>query len=93
MHAPHNLPASPLSEQDPKLNPQPPIREELEDALAEMGKRLTKSEMQDILDQFDTDKSGTIELDEFEHMVRSNLGMAAEHCPCRLCNPEKKKIW
>ena len=43
-----------------------------------MGHRPTTSEMQDILDQFDTDKSGTIELDEFEHMVRANLGMSTD---------------
>lgn len=66
---------------------------ELEDALAEMGHRPTTSEMQDILDQFDTDKNGTIELDEFEHMVRANLGMSTDQCPCRLCDAEKKKAW
>jgi len=67
--------------------------DELESALAEMGKRPTVSELQDLFEQFDTDKSGTIELDEFEHMVRTNLNAPTEHCPCRLCNPEKRKAW
>eukprot|EP00285_Hemiselmis_virescens_P000080 CAMPEP_0173378604 /NCGR_PEP_ID=MMETSP1356-20130122/1744_1 /TAXON_ID=77927 ORGANISM="Hemiselmis virescens, Strain PCC157" /NCGR_SAMPLE_ID=MMETSP1356 /ASSEMBLY_ACC=CAM_ASM_000847 /LENGTH=412 /DNA_ID=CAMNT_0014331725 /DNA_START=41 /DNA_END=1279 /DNA_ORIENTATION=+ len=67
--------------------------DELESALAEMGKRPTVSELQDLFEQFDTDKSGTIELDEFEHMVRTNLNATMEHCPCRLCNPEKRKVW
>jgi len=58
-----------------------------------MGKRPTTSELQDLFEQFDTDKSGTIELDEFEHMVRTNLNAPMEHCPCRLCNPEKRKAW
>ena len=66
---------------------------ELQDALAEMGKRPTTSELQDLFEQFDTDKSGTIELDEFEHMVRTNLNAPMEQCPCRLCNPEKRAAW
>jgi len=67
---------------------------ELEDALAEMGKRPTQPELVDIMDEFDTDHNGTIELDEFEHMVRANLGVLQTkdfQCKCRLCEEHKKK--
>mmetsp|Transcript_53048 Transcript_53048/g.108134 ORF Transcript_53048/g.108134 Transcript_53048/m.108134 type:complete len:173 (-) Transcript_53048:220-738(-) len=50
-------------------------RGELKDALGEMGKRPTDEEVDALLAVFDTDNNGTIELEEFDQMVRINLKM------------------
>jgi uncharacterized pyridoxal phosphate-containing UPF0001 family protein len=33
----------------------------------------------------DKDGNGTVELDEFEHMVRESLGLNLQSCFCRMC--------
>eukprot|EP00286_Rhodomonas_abbreviata_P003784 CAMPEP_0181344124 /NCGR_PEP_ID=MMETSP1101-20121128/32003_1 /TAXON_ID=46948 /ORGANISM="Rhodomonas abbreviata, Strain Caron Lab Isolate" /LENGTH=216 /DNA_ID=CAMNT_0023455901 /DNA_START=27 /DNA_END=674 /DNA_ORIENTATION=- len=50
-------------------------RSEIQQAMAEMGKRPTDGEVDELFEFFDTNKSGTIELDEFDKMVRINLKM------------------
>mmetsp|Transcript_19706 Transcript_19706/g.40175 ORF Transcript_19706/g.40175 Transcript_19706/m.40175 type:complete len:201 (-) Transcript_19706:337-939(-) len=60
-------------------------RSELMEAMAELGKRPTDEEMDQFMEEFDLDGSGTIELDEFEHMVRVHLCISTKNCICQLC--------
>lgn len=66
-------------------------RHELTEALAEMGKRPTEETMDEFMKSFDLDGNGTIELDEFEHMVRSNIAASTAHCTCHLCKKRREE--
>ena len=58
---------------------------ELTEAMAAMGKRPTSEEVGVLMLRVDKDGNGTVELDEFEHMVRESLGLHLESCGCRMC--------
>eukprot|EP00283_Hemiselmis_rufescens_P005496 CAMPEP_0173435368 /NCGR_PEP_ID=MMETSP1357-20121228/14942_1 /TAXON_ID=77926 /ORGANISM="Hemiselmis rufescens, Strain PCC563" /LENGTH=171 /DNA_ID=CAMNT_0014400343 /DNA_START=170 /DNA_END=685 /DNA_ORIENTATION=+ len=59
-------------------------RNELREALAEMGKRPSDDELDVLFQEWDLDGNGTIEPDEFDHMVRQSLSI--QHtCTCRVC--------
>jgi len=64
---------------------------ELAEAMAAMGKRPTSEEVDILMLRVDKDGSGTIELDEFEHMVRESLGLHLEVCSCRMCEAARKE--
>jgi len=66
-------------------------RNELTEALAELGKRPTAETMDEFMKTFDLDGNGTIELDEFEHMVRSNIAASTAHCSCHLCKSQAQQ--
>jgi len=57
---------------------------ELSEALVEMGMHLSEEELQQLFEEYDADGNGTIELDEYEHIVRTSLGVTKE-CRCRQC--------
>ena len=59
-------------------------KNELREALAEMGKRPTEDELNLLFSEWDLDGNGTIEPDEFEHMVRQSLNIV-HTCMCRVC--------
>ena len=46
---------------------------EVTEAMASMGKRPSPEEVDQLMENVDTDRNGTVELDEFEHMVRASL--------------------
>uniref|UniRef100_A0A7S0VQC0 EF-hand domain-containing protein n=1 Tax=Hemiselmis tepida TaxID=464990 RepID=A0A7S0VQC0_9CRYP len=59
-------------------------KDELREALAEMGKRPTEDELNVLFSEWDLDGNGTIEPDEFDHMVRQSLQIT-HTCLCRVC--------
>mmetsp|Transcript_57304 Transcript_57304/g.134570 ORF Transcript_57304/g.134570 Transcript_57304/m.134570 type:complete len:212 (-) Transcript_57304:1730-2365(-) len=67
-------------------------RDELTEAMAELGKRPTKEDMDNFMSEFDLDGSGTIELDEFEHMVRVHLCISTKNCKCQLCVAYREEL-
>uniref|UniRef100_A0A6T8PPK7 EF-hand domain-containing protein n=1 Tax=Hemiselmis andersenii TaxID=464988 RepID=A0A6T8PPK7_HEMAN len=69
-------------------------RNELREALAEMGKRPTEDELNVLFAEWDMDGNGKIEPDEFDHMVRQSLSIS-HTCACRVCvkrNEEAAKL-
>ncbi|KAJ1483727.1 hypothetical protein T484DRAFT_1895391 [Baffinella frigidus] len=65
-------------------------KHELKDALASMGQRPAPEEVDVLMERFDTDGNGTIDFDEFEHMVRESLRLRLEECSCRMCDAGRK---
>uniref|UniRef100_A0A7S4P8Z9 EF-hand domain-containing protein n=1 Tax=Guillardia theta TaxID=55529 RepID=A0A7S4P8Z9_GUITH len=65
-------------------------RRELARAFETMGRELTNEELNVILETFDTDDSGAIDESEFEHMIRSQLGVSCVQS-CKTCPPEAKQ--
>ena len=65
---------------------------ELTEALAAMIKRLTLEDLDVLMLRLDTDGNGTVDLVEFEHMVRESLGLHLEVCSCRMCEAARKGV-
>mmetsp|Transcript_51296 Transcript_51296/g.104340 ORF Transcript_51296/g.104340 Transcript_51296/m.104340 type:complete len:203 (+) Transcript_51296:123-731(+) len=53
-------------------------RYEIIEAMAEMGSRPSETEVNEFFALFDTDKNGTIEMDEFDQMIRLKLGLISQ---------------
>ena len=64
---------------------------ELTEAMAAMGKRPSPKEVEVLMRRVDKDGNGTVELDEFEHMVRESLGLRLEACSCRCCGAARNE--
>ena len=62
-------------------------KQELSDALAELGRKPSPEELNHMIEMFDADGNGTIEINEFEHMVRSQLNI-----PSSLYGNERKDV-
>jgi len=66
-------------------------RGELKDAFEMMGLRLSYEEIQVLLNEYDVDGSGKIELAEFESMVRLGLKRADPHAAARAAAADQAK--
>jgi hypothetical protein len=64
---------------------------ELREAMAEMGHRPDDAELETLFAEWDLDNNGTIEPDEFEHMVLDSLEIV-QKCKCRVCAAKKAKL-
>ncbi|KAJ1489943.1 hypothetical protein T484DRAFT_1936098 [Baffinella frigidus] len=62
---------------------------ELTEAMAAMGHRPSPQEVDKLMRSVDHDGNGTVELDEFEHMVREAMATDLEECGCRMCCAEQ----
>ena len=52
---------------------------ELEKALQSLGKNVSKKEVKEMMEKVDTDKSGSIEFNEFATLFRENLGESGDY--------------
>mmetsp|Transcript_34225 Transcript_34225/g.78106 ORF Transcript_34225/g.78106 Transcript_34225/m.78106 type:complete len:170 (+) Transcript_34225:70-579(+) len=65
-------------------------KRELTEAMSAMGHRPSAEEVDKLFAEFDKDGSGTVECDEFEHMVREAMGFHLDQCECRMCDGARK---
>lgn len=62
---------------------------EMMHAMEEMGKKPTPEELEKFMQEVDLDGNGTVDLGEFEHMIRHQLSIA-HTCDCTFCTKKKQ---